>query len=86
MKKDAVQDRLGALWGPSWVDLGDPSWSTNAVFAQVVQLLMKINVSQKRRRRETTWADLGSILVPQSGQNGVPKRAKTGLKKRRKVK
>ena len=69
-KKDALEDRLGAVLGRFWVVLGAVLEGKNRLKPFVLNGFVKINVFEKIRCQEATWDDLGSIWAPKRLQNG----------------
>ena len=69
-KKDALEDRLGAVLGRSWVVLGAVLGPWRGSKHYVCRCFVNIHVFEKRRRQEATWTDLGSIWATKRLQNG----------------
>ena len=78
---------------PSWSDLGGilgRSWATPiskiVLSPRAGIVFSKLTFLKKIRLQEATWAEVRPKWSPRGSQNGAQKRAKTGQKKRRKVK
>ena len=69
-KKEALEDRLGAVLGRSWVVLGAVLGSFLVVLYWKTYYFVKNSVFEKVRCQEATLADLGSIWGPKRLQNG----------------
>ena len=69
-KKDALEDRLGVVLGRFGVVLGAVLGGKNRLKPFVLNGFVKINVFEKIRCQEATWADLGSIWEAKRLQNG----------------
>ena len=85
MKKEAFEDRLGAVLGPSWVDLGTRLGQECVGFLRFFNSSVKIEFFEKVKCQEATWAELGPTWVPKRLQNGAREGAKTEQKRRRKM-
>ena len=68
-KKDALEDRLGAVLGRSWVVLGVVLGSCLVILYGFLYYFVTNEVFEKIRCQEATWADLGPIWVPKRLQN-----------------
>ena len=68
-KKDALEDRLGAVLVRFWVVLGAVLEGKLGLKPFVLNGFVKIHVFEKKRCQETTWADLGSIWGAKRLQN-----------------
>ena len=79
-KKDALEDRLGAVLGRSWVVLGVVlgPWTRSSQYA--CRYFVKIHVFEKMRCQEATWADLVSIWGAKRVQNGAAEGPKSELR------
>ena len=78
-KKDALEDRLGVVLGRFWVVLGAVLGGKNRLKPFVLNGFVKINVFEKIRCQEATWADLGRSWVDLGGQEAPkwrPRRVK----------
>ena len=69
-KKEAFEDRLGAVLGRSWVVLGALLGSFLIVLYWFVYYVVEIDVFETKWFQEATWTDLGSIWVAKRLQNG----------------
>ena len=69
-KKDALEDRLGAVLGRSWVVLGVVLGSFWVILYLFLYYFVTNEVFDKIRCQEATWADLGSIWEAKRLQNG----------------
>ena len=71
-KKEALEDRLGAVLGRSWVVVGAILESCLAIWQGKTLRFVnkKNNVFEKVRCQEATWVDLGPILGAEGLQNG----------------
>ena len=78
-KKDALEDRLGVVLGRCWVVLGAVLGGKNRLKPFVLNGFVKINVFEKIRCQEATWADLGSILGGEEAPKWRPRRVKKGV-------
>ena len=85
-KKDALEDRLGAVLGRFWVVLGAVLEGKNRLKPCVLNGFVKNHVFEKIRCQEATWDDLGPIWSAKGVQNGAQEGAETEQKKRRKMK
>ena len=85
LKKDALQDRLQAVLGPSWADLGPLRSQKSCSRLGRGSFFLKINVFEKVRCQEATWAELGLLRRPKGVQNGAQEGAKTEQKKEKKI-
>ena len=68
-RKKALEDRLGAVLGRFWVVLGAVLEGKNCLKRFVLNGFVRINVFEKLRCQEMTWADLGSIWGAKRLQN-----------------
>ena len=73
---------LGAILGRSWA----PPISKIVLPPRAGIVFLKINVFEKVRCQEATWAELGLLRRPKGIQNGAQEETKTEQKKRRKLK
>ena len=74
---DTFQDRLKAILGPSWADLGTHLGSKNCVSPQVFQCFLKIHLFEKVRCQEATWAEVEPKWSPRGSQDRAQEGAKT---------
>ena len=68
-KKDALEDRLGAVLGRSWLVLGVVLGSFLVILYWFLYYFVTNEVFGKIRCQEATWADLGSIWGAKRLQN-----------------
>ena len=80
MKKEGLEDRLGAVLGRSWVVLGAVlgPWKGSRHYA--CRYFLKIKVFEKKRCQEATWADLGPIWEAKGLQKGTGGGSKSELR------
>ena len=83
MKKEALEDHLGAVLERSWVDLGSswvPPEGQNRAVAHTALVFLKIDVCEKkvvlRGDLGRSWVDLGAQEAPK----WEPRRVKKGVK------
>ena len=76
-KKEALEDRLGAVLGRSWVVLGAVLGSFFGVFYWNTEGFVKIHVFEKVRCQEATWAEVEPKWSPRGSQDGAQEGAKT---------
>ncbi len=69
MKKEGLEDRLGAILGRSWVVLGAVLRSFLVILYWKTWCFVNNEVFEKIRCEEATWADLRSIWGAQTLQN-----------------
>ena len=84
MTKEALQDGLGTVLGPSGADLGTGLGANFVVFRWFYHDSVEINVFEKMKSQEATWAELSPIWTPKSIQNATRNRAKTDPKRKEK--
>ena len=81
IEKEALQDRLGAVLGRSWVIFGRPLKSFLLIFHLFLKLFVKINVFDEdwnpRAIRTQTWSKKGAKMAP----TWLPKRIKKTIQK-----
>ena len=70
MKKEALEDHLGAVLERSWLVLGAVLGAFWGVLYWKTSGFVNNRVFEQRRRREATWSDLESVWVPKRLQNG----------------
>ena len=64
MKKEALGDRLGALLGPSWVDLGTHLGSKPCMCVLFQRYsFVNIDFVEKVRCQDATWVELEATWV-----------------------
>ena len=92
-KKEALEDRLGAVLGRSWVVLGAVVESCLLILVGVLQWFLKNRVFEKVRCQEATWTEVEPTWSPRGSQDGAQEEAKTsprgsqdGAKNERKMK
>ena len=83
-KKEAFQDRLGAVLGPIWVDLGAHLGVKFVLSPRAGLVFLKNDVFEKIRCQEATWAELGPTWAPKRGPKWSPKASQDGAKKEKK--
>ena len=71
-KKGALEDRLGAVLGRSWLVLGVVLGSFLLILYWFLYYFVTNEVFEKIRLQEATWADLGSIWGGSRGSKMVP--------------
>ena len=71
IEKEALQDRLGAVLGRSWVIFGRPLGSFLLIFHWFLKLFVKIHFFQKISLQEPSWTELGPTWVDFGTQNGA---------------
>ena len=69
-KNDALEDRLGAVLGRSWLVLGVVLGSFLVILYWFLYYFVTNEVFEKMRCQEATWADLGPIWGAKRLQNG----------------
>ena len=62
-KNDALEDRLGAVLGRSWLVLGVVLGSFWVVLYWFLYYFVEIDVFEKKSFQDASWGDLGSIWV-----------------------
>ena len=76
-RKKALEDRLGAVLGRSWVVLGAVLGSCLVNFYWKTEGFVKIHVFEKVRCQEATWAEVEPKWSPRGSQDGAQEGAKT---------
>ena len=71
LKKQALQDRLGAVLGRSWVIFGRPLGSFLLIFYWFLNGFVKIHFFQKISLQEPSWTELGPTWVDFGTKNGA---------------
>ena len=79
-KKSALEDRLGAVLGRSWVVSGAVLGSCLVTFRLKTQGFVNFHIFEKMRCQEATWTDLGSIWEAKRLQNGCRGGSKSELR------
>ena len=76
-KTDTFQDRLKAILGSSWADLGTHLGSKKCVLPKVFHCLLTIYFLEKVRCQEATWAEVEPKWSPRGSQDRAQEGAKT---------